>query len=283
MGRCLSTEHGAATIVSGICSGKGAVFGVSLKTSVVCSPSGSFRWNTNMPEADDELVRECLAFARRSGWVKSPVSIRIETEIPPSRGMKSSSSVSLALIRSLGCIGGVHIPDTKLLSLSSSISMKAGVSLTGAYDDASGCHYGGIVFADNMRRRVIRRTAFSGKHAVFFVFDNRRIEKRALPAEELRRNRGTMNSIFRTALSGRIREACIANTMLLCSMLNIDPAPAFDALGAGALLAGLSGTGPAFFALCDSGQRERVLRTLRRYGTVIETQTRGVSRDGIAL
>jgi shikimate kinase len=277
-----SKEHGAATLVSGISNGLGVAFGVWLSTSVRISASPVFRFRSNV-KSDTRLVDECVKYAQKRGWVKHPLSIHVHSDIPPSRGMKSSSSVSLALLRCLARAGGVKLEDRELLRLSSILSVKAGVSITGAYDDALACHYGGIVFADNLKRRLLAMKKFRKSYTVLFSVPDRRIEKRHLSPHDLRSIGDEMRLVFRAAFAGRFREACTANTLLLCSVLDIEPEPALNAIAQGALLAGLSGTGPAFFALCDSKSVKRVKRSLSSYGSVVETKTRGVGDNAASI
>ncbi len=280
------TEHGAATVVSAIGSYFGVALGVSLKTTARLRRVGGRGTEISVsgPEqVDDRLVRECINYARRRGLLSGPLDVEVKSEIPPSRGMKSSSSVSLALMGAALRVSGRRFTDSMLLRMSAEASIRAGVSVTGAYDDAAACHYGGIVFASNRGMRVLRRMSIRHGYSVVFCIPERRITKGSLPVGEISKHAPEMKSIYRTALKGRFREASMANTMLLCSLLDIDPAPATAAYGAGAAVAGLTGTGPAFFALTRSADTERIASLLARYGRAVITEPTGVSSSGFAF
>ncbi len=280
------TEHGAATIVSAIGSLYGVAMGVSLKTraKVSMTDDGGNALEIDAGEGmDHRLVRECVRQARLNGMANGSLSVSIETQIPPAKGMKSSSSVSLAVIGAIASCSGREMSSTELLHMSARASVGAGVSITGAFDDAAACHYGGIVFASNRGMRVLRRLELKDGYGVHFCIPGRSISKESLPMDEIRRHSAEMKGMYRKALSGKFRDACMSNTLLLCSLLDIDPAPALDAAGSGALLSGLTGTGPAFFALADRERSEEVVSALSPYGRIITTVPRGVSSDGIAF
>ena len=45
--------------------------------------------------------------------------------------------------------------DTEILRIGVDASIKTKVSLTGAYDDACACYYGGFNVTDNYKKRII--------------------------------------------------------------------------------------------------------------------------------
>lgn len=262
--------------------------GVSLSTNVTVSIHGdkslSVRY-AGPEDTDEKLVHACLETATERGWMKgdSGVDIRIETEIPPSRGMKSSSSVAIALLIALAAASGQHLPENELLRLSAETSIAAGVSVTGAYDDAAACHYGGLIFADNSAFQIIRREKLSFPLTVLFTVPERRMPKRDLPVDRLKGRREEFLSIFRLAASGKLREAALCNSFLLCNELGISTEPLYASLSAGALLCGLSGTGPSFYAIVGQDHERGVTEALQPFGKIMKTTLRGCGADGIAL
>lgn len=280
------TEHGAATIVSAIGSMRGVALGVSLKTKARISTGDGNGTSVSIAggaDIDSCLVEECIRHARSMNLLEGSVHVSVDSQIPPSRGMKSSSSVSLAVLGAAFLAAGRKFKDTALLRMSAQVSISAGVSLTGAYDDAAACHLGGLVFADNRRMRISRRVNVRAGYSALFCVPERKISKRSLPVGEIRAHSEEMKGIYREAASGRLREACRSNTRLLCRLLDIDDSPASDASSAGALISGLTGTGPAFFALCERSDADRVAAVLGRYGNVLSAQPTGVSDNGYAF
>ena len=91
--------------------------------------------------------------------------------------------------------------------------------------------------------------------------------KRVQPIAEL------VELAHQRALKGDIFGALTLNGMLYSSALNYDPSPALNALGAGALAAGLTGTGPAVVAISKGKSTEEIRKIWRnRPGRVIETR-----------
>ncbi len=233
-------------------------------------------------EKDTSLVKQCIATVRhhnRTGM--KGLYVEVESEIPPSRGMKSSSSVSLAVIGALLDAFGSHVTTQQLLRYSAIASMRAGVSVTGAFDDAAACHLGGLIFADNRRMTIVRRKLVNSRYSAVFVIPERKIRKNSLPLPGLRRRRTDMIALYGLALRSMYREATMSNTLLLCNLLGINPAPLFISMLAGASVSGLSGTGPAFFAIVEKGRAGSVARVLKGYGRTVVCGLRGVSEHGI--
>lgn len=284
-GEARAVEHGAATIVSAIGSFYGVTLGVSLETSahVVLGKGERTIITIDGGESDTRLVSECVRRARASGVLKGGVTVDVSSEIPPSRGMKSSSSVSLAVTGALMKAAGRRITPRELLVASAESSIAAGVSITGAYDDAAACHFGGLIFADNRRMRTVRRLHVRGGYSVLFCVPERRITKESLPMERIRRHASAMKLFFDQAKRGGIGDACRGSTMLLCGLLDIDPSPALEAMNAGALISGLTGTGPAFFAVAGNRTERRVAAAMSGFGKVMRTRPTGVSADGYAF
>jgi shikimate kinase len=70
---------------------------------------------------------------------------------------------------------------------------------------------------------------------------------------------------FNEALNGDIYKALTLNGLLYCAALEFNPDIALDALSAGAIAAGLSGTGPSFVAITDDRSLDAVLNALGQY------------------
>lgn len=279
------TEHGAATFVSGIGWQPGVTLGVALETTARLrrGDEGISVRSAGDEEVDSSLVRVCMDYAKGIGLLDGSVAVEVRSQIPPSRGMKSSSSVSLAVLGAAFRLAGRDFNDSALLRLSAELSVRAGVSITGAYDDAAACHLGGVIYASNGGMRIIRRTPVKAGYIVLFCIPARRITKSSLPVEQFSKHSREMRANYRAAFEGRLRDASMSNTALLCGLLDIDPAPSAEALAAGAVISGLTGTGPAFFAVCTPLARDDVASAFKPHGSVLATEPWGVTADGLAL
>ena len=125
-------------------------------------------------------------------------------------------------------------------------SIKSKVSITGAYDDACSCYYGGFNVTDNAKKKRIQfEKAPSNLIAVIFIPKNRKrgnLKKLKI-----------LSSIFENAweLSRKANywDSMIINGLATSSILNSDPKIITDLIEKGALGASVSGNGPSIAAI----------------------------------
>ena len=101
-------SYGAVSVINAIPCGIGATMGISLETNVTYSEGGEGRdieivGAKNMSKAMARIcVKKTLERIRADRSI--PYSLTIDSQIPPSRGLKSSSSVCNAIISALSII-----------------------------------------------------------------------------------------------------------------------------------------------------------------------------------
>lgn len=188
----------------------------------------------------------------------------IRSEVPSGSGLKSSSAVAVALIRSIAeafRVEGLEVPR-----LAAELSRWAGVSVTGALDDAAASYYGGIALTDNLNMRVIDLRDCPLDINVVLLIDEPR---REVDVNALRRWSPTFLKAFELAYSGEVFKAMTLNGMAVAKILGYNTEPLERALVMGALAAGVSGNGPAKFAICREGDEGPFVDLFARYGTVV--------------
>ena len=84
------------------------------------------------------------------------INLRIESKIPSAVGLKSSSAISTAIVKSVLSLFGRQSDPKTILDLSCSASKNCGASITGAYDDASASLLGGLVLTNNTRFEIVK-------------------------------------------------------------------------------------------------------------------------------
>jgi shikimate kinase len=250
------TAFGAVSIVNAIAGGKGATASIALKTEAVVEiekQRGPWRVTVNGKEARSRLAVEVVRGVLESkGFDAGKLACKIETEstIPPGTGLKSSSSSSVAVaLAALGALGESTYDATRVLNYSVEASLSAGVSITGALDDAASCLMGGINHADNLKRRVIKTQVFESPLRVVIKVPKQRNRRDSMKLGFVRRFSNLADAAFVMSLAGDIWNAMILNGIIYSSILRYDPAPALRAVNLGALGAGLSGTGPSVAAV----------------------------------
>jgi len=138
------------------------------------------------------------------------------------------------------------ITDQQILLAGVEASIETKVSITGAYDDACSCYYGGFNITDNAKRKRIHfEKAPSNLIAVIFIPKNRKRGNL--------KNLKILSSVFENAweLARKTNywESMIINGLATASILNSDPKIITNLIEKGALAASVSGNGPSIAAI----------------------------------
>ena len=255
---------GAGTIVNAIATGRGVAFGLALRVNAVAEAKPlSFGVRVRLPlGADPTLAENCAFRVLRRSRRKSGLEISLESEIPISRGLKSSSAVSNAVVFASARALGVELEPLQVIGIGVDAALDAGVTITGAFDDACASFFGGIVGADNRARKIVMTDRFpEGLVAVVHVPD-RTITKRSLKGKDFSSIRATVEDAFRLAVRGDYFRALEMNSAAYAFVLDIDETPAIRARAAGAVAAGISGAGPSIIALAKPGRADSVRKAI---------------------
>jgi len=260
---------GAVSIVNAISTGLGSALGVDFETVAVVEEAEGETVLVNRDQVgDDSLVREVVrVVAERAGFGGVGFRVLTDSDIPVGVGLKSSSSaavaVGLAVLDALGASMGVE----DFLAAVADASQGSGVSVTGAMDDAAACMLGGVVLTDNLGRRILRLDSVEGGLMVAVLVPEQRIYTRDFRRELLSPVKDLVMEAFRIAERGEYWRAMTLNGIVHAAAVGLSPQPIIDALRAGALGAGISGTGPAVAAVAPPGSVGRVREALMRYGS----------------
>lgn len=218
------------------------------------------------------LTREIVEyFKKRFGVPELRVIVR--SPIPPGSGLKSSSAVAVALIEAIRQRYGLRDIDTPRLA--SELSIRAGVSVTGAYDDATASYHGGVSFTDNMKRELIDLRSPPDDISVVILV---RGGRGRIDPEPLRRFRDVFREIFETALRGDIITAMRLNGVLVAQILGYDLDPIRRALQLGALASGVTGNGPSIFAVTRRGDEGPIIDLFSKIGETIVAEPAEIER-----
>ncbi len=257
----------AVTIVNALSTGIGCAAGISLIAAAEvdlehAGPGGQIRVESG---SDTPLVRSALMGALRRLEPNSDftVSLVLRSQIPPSKGLKSSSAVSAAIIASVANALHRRLSTIEIAALSAEISQAIGLSATGAFDDALAGLQPGIVVTDNPRRSVLREAPVDdGWEVVLWIphgshrastewrdrFAARSAEGRA-PAD--------------AALAGDFLNAMTRNTELVEKIVGYSYRGLREELRRrGALASGVAGLGPTLAAIVPKERSTEVLHAL---------------------
>ena len=106
---------------------------------------------------------------------KNKITITLTSEIPTGYGLKSSSAISSVVALACAKIFKPKFTDQQILLAGVEASIETKVSITGAYDDACSCYYGGFNVTDNGKRNRIQfEKAPTNLIAIIFIPKNRK-------------------------------------------------------------------------------------------------------------
>jgi len=271
VGRAIA--HGAVTVINAISCGFGAALGVDLWTEaevrLTDEPGRIVGRILSDPDESPILMEKVVNRVLRYFNLEDEYGAYVETRsnIPIARGLKSSSvasnAIALATVSALGRIG--EVDDLTVVNLGVDGSIDAGVTITGAFDDASASYFGGLVITDNMKRRILKRLEVE-EHAVLIHVPREKAYTAKSDVESMRLIAREAKAVHELALRGEYWSAMTLNGILYSSVLGYNPTIAIDALKAGAVAAGLSGKGPAVASVVPTDRVEEVLNAWEGYG-----------------
>ncbi len=249
MSSAKATLHGAISIVNAIATGKGATLGISLKTEATVKTSvgkgivlklenGTFSSRLINKVVEKVVPKKILN--------KNKLEISIRSEVPTGYGLKSSSSTSSAVALACAKLFNPTWSDQKILLAGVEASIQTKVSITGAYDDACGCYYGGFVVTDNYQRKIIKsEKGPKNLSSVIFIPRSRKRGK----IKNLKNLSPVFEQAWRLAKNSDYWNAMVLNGLAASTILNSDPQIITELLERGALGASISGNGPAIAAI----------------------------------
>ena len=258
-----STMHGAVSIVNAIATGTGSALGISLAVTaeVELSKGKGVKFLTG--KNNDRLVNNIVKNTIPADVLeKNQVTIKVQSEIPIGYGLKSSSAVSNAVALACSRVAQEKVDDLTVIDAAVRASLDARVTITGAYDDATACYFGGFVVTDNYNRRIIKRErAPDNLHTVIF-----------LPRGTLR---GAVNKLsdlsdlftdaYQLAEAGEYWKAMKLNGVLASAALGSSYRPVLAALEQGALAAGISGNGPSIAAVAYDDEIDDIKNAFSKF------------------
>ncbi|WP_440006615.1 shikimate kinase [Halomicrococcus sp. SG-WS-1] len=282
----------AGTVLNALATGVGSAFAIDAVTTVEVDldDSGAFRGEVaGAPDADTALVERCaeLAVAEyghggdRDGD-ESDVggTVRTDSEVPMAAGLKSSSAAAnatvLATLDALGVADDVDREDACRVGVRA--ARDAGVTVTGAFDDASASMLGGVTVTDNREDELLARDELDRDVLVWTPPE--RAYSADADVERCRRVAPVADLVADLALDGEFERAMTVNGFAFCAALGFPADPLVEALPDAAGVS-LSGTGPSFVAI---GERDALSEVREQWnereGTtwLTTTQTDGTRR-----
>jgi shikimate kinase len=258
MAKAKATIHGAVSIVSAIANKKGATLGISLKVEAIVETSkgkGIIIQSENKNLSSRLINKTIEKIIPKKDLEKNKITITLTSEIPTGYGLKSSSAISSAVALACAKIFKPKLTDQQILLASVDASIESKVSITGAYDDACSCYYGGFNVTDNGKRNRIHFEKIPANLiAIIFIPKNRKRGN----LKKLKILSTIFNNAWELAKERKYWEAMTMNGLATASILNSDPKIIVGLIEKGALGASVSGNGPSIAAIVKKENESNV-------------------------
>lgn len=260
--------YGAATIINGIATGKGAAFGIGLRTDAhvkLTTEPGVHEVTIKGDEDENtKLAKYCVLEVLNKLGLANEYGTKIYTEsdIPISRGLKSSSAAANAIALSTLDALGETLDDLEIINLGIDAALKAKVSLTGAFDDACATYFGSVVVTDNIKRKILTQYSIDKNYAVIIHVPEQKIKKIDIDTSKLKGISEALEIAHNLALKKNYLEALRINGLTYGTAMELNNEIAAKALEAGAVTAGITGTGPATVILAEPEKKDEIISAL---------------------
>ena len=262
---------GAGTVLNALATGRGSAFAIEAYTtaSVSLDPerddvAGEI---AGAPDADTALIERCVELVVERFGDDEGGEVRTESEVPMAAGLKSSSAAANATVLATLAALGVADSDDPELAATDAISRAdacrigvqaardAGVTVTGAFDDASASMLGGVTVTNNAEDELLAREERDWDVLVYTP------DEQAFTADadvdRCERIASTADLVAEHALEGDFARAMTVNGFAFSAALEFPTEPAVEALPHADGVS-LSGTGPSVVAVGDRAALETV-------------------------
>lgn len=274
----------AGTVLNALATGTGSAFAIDEYTHATVSltdETGVEGEIADVPDGDTRLIERCVERVVDRFGDGQGGTVRTESDVPMASGLKSSSAAAnatvMATLDALDAADDISREDAARIGVEA--ARDVGVTVTGAFDDASASMLGGVTVTDNTADELLRREERSWDVLVWTP------PERAFSADadvdRCKQIAPMADLVAEMALDGDFERAMTVNGLAFCAALGFDADPMVEAMPAADGVS-LSGTGPSFTAVGDRETLETV-RTQweRRDGTIwlTSTQTAGTRID----
>ena len=271
---------GSATIINAIATGYGSAFGIGLDIECEAKTTDSGIRCFNDVGADSTLMDLCVGKVFNHYNIDENdfgISLKTKSNLPMASGLSSSSASSNAIVKVVSTIISDEfnlnpLTDLEVINMAIDASIEAGVTITGSFDDATASYFGGVVVCNNAKREFIIKEKMD-EYPILVYMPNFHSKSGNADSERMKVLAPLVKTAYEFACNKQYFKALNLNGLLYSATLGFNSAIAIDALQAGAIASGLSGTGSSFIAVVNEESIDDVKEIWSNYeGSVIETQ-----------
>ena len=258
MTQVVAKVYGAVSIVNAIATGKGSTLGIDtfVETTLTKKDGKGIHITSENKTISSRLINKLIEnMIPKKILDNTKLELDFKSNIPTGYGLKSSSAISSAVVLSCAKAFGKTMSDEEVLKLGAKTSIQAKVSITGAYDDACACHFGGFNVANNLKMQLLHRELAPEEfQAIVFLPKSRKRGN----LKKLKNFKNAFEQSWQLAKNSDYWNAAILNGIATTSILNSEPNLIMKLMEKGALCATISGNGPSVMAIVDKKNKSRV-------------------------
>ena len=271
---------GSATIINAIATGFGSAFAIDLDIKCEAKTKQNSIKCVNDVGADTKLMDLCVKNVFDYYNINSDefgIYLKTKSTLPMQSGLSSSSASSNAIVKVTSLIVAEEfnltpLSDLEVVNMAINASLEAYVTITGSFDDATASYFGGVVITDNKNRKFVLKEKME-EYSILVYMPNFYSKSGDSDVERMRLLSPLVKQAYNLARDKKYFDALNLNGLIYASALGFDSKIAIDALSAGALASGLSGTGSAFTAVVDESNIDNVKCAWESFeGRVIESK-----------
>ncbi|MBQ2636180.1 MAG: shikimate kinase [Methanobrevibacter sp.] len=275
---------GSATIINAIATGFGSAFGIGLDIQCEAKTTSDSISCFNDVGADNTLMEICAKKVYEHYNVDDAefgIELKTKSNLPMASGLSSSSASSNVIVKVVSSIISEEfnltpLNDLEIINMAIDASLEAGVTITGSFDDATASYFGGVVVTDNKNREFIIKEKMDD-YQILVYMPNFYSKSGDSNPERMKLLAPLVETAFGFAKEKNYFKALNLNGLIYSATLGFNSSIAIDALEAGALASGLSGTGSSFVAVVDDESIDNVKESWSKYeGKVIPTKVDNV-------
>ena len=258
MTQVVSKVVGGVSKVNAIATGKGSTLGIDtfVETTLTKKEGKGIHITSENKSISSRLINKLIEnMIPKKILDNTKLELDFKSNIPTGYGLKSSSAISSAVVLSCAKAFGKTMSDDEILKLGAKTSIQTKISITGAYDDACACHFGGFNVTDNSKMTLLHRE-IAPKDLQVIIFLPKSRKRGNL--KKLKEFRDAFEKSWQLAKNSDYWNAAILNGIATSSILNSEPNLIMKLMEKGALCATVSGNGPSIMAITDKKNKSRV-------------------------
>ncbi|MGZ7210534.1 MAG: shikimate kinase, partial [Methanobacterium sp.] len=219
---------GSATVINAIATGFGSAFGISRYVTAEVKLKSSKITCKSDKDVDTTLMELCVKKVLEKFNIDAGVSVKTFSDLPVASGLSSSSATSNAVtMATLLAISKefsteYKVNDFEIVNMAIDASLEAGVTITGAFDDASASFFGGLTITDNMKRKILKSCDMEKQNILIYMPNKKSITAQS-DVGRMKLLSPYIKLAFHEALNGDIYKALTLNGLLYCAALEYNP------------------------------------------------------------